>query len=247
VSALEKEGAQTFNLGRPTFDLVEDPTLSFPWVEARDAWLNQWDSEKTILLEKSPAYIHRAHEIPDHFDPSRFIVLIRDPYAFCEGNVRRRKREGRDYGYDRSAELWVRCAKSQIENLETLKDAVLVRYEDLTDNLEETLYKIGREIPELNELSAEGMKTFTVRGRTTEIQNINLSKLHMLRPKHIQRINSVLEEELDVLNYFDYSIVPKSHHSSLRAVRSRASVKLTRIVKWMSRHGLVPQDLANKW
>lgn len=247
VSSLPKEGAQLISLGRATFEFVESPDLSFPWETAAEEWTQRWNADKPILLEKSPAYIHQADKISKYFGPVKFIVLIRNPYAFCEGNVRRRRRQGRlNYSYERSAKLWVRLAQSQRQNIRQLKNSVLVRYEDLTERTETTLERLEDAIPKLGHLNWESTKTFTVMGRTTEIRNVNAAKIKMLSPQNIANINKVLSKHKKLLSYYKYDTLNGNDISSVAVMMHRTAVKSVRFAKWLSRHNLLSKGIAKK-
>ena len=42
-----------------------------------------------MLLEKSPPNIIRTADIVNHFDPVKFVIMVRNPYAHAEGLMRR--------------------------------------------------------------------------------------------------------------------------------------------------------------
>ena len=246
VSALPKEGAQLIGLGRPTFDFVQSSELQFPWANAKINWLQLWDTDKSILLEKSPAYIHQADKIPEHFSPASFIILVRNPYAFCEGNVRRRRRRGMEYTYEESARLWVRCAESQLQNQQRLENSTLIRYEDLAGHTETVLQKLKDTIPDLGDINPGQVKTFTVMGRTKEIKNINAAKIKMLTPSNIKSINTVLAEKTNLMQHYGYEIIASSDSSKLKAIRYKAAARITRLAKWLSRKGVISDKTKNK-
>ena len=246
VSALPKEGAQLIKLGRPTFDFVQSPELQFPWDDAKTHWLQLWDTDKSILLEKSPAYIHQADKIREHFSPANFIILVRNPYAFCEGNVRRRRRRGTKCTYEESARLWVRCAESQLQNQHLLENSTLIRYEDLTEHTETTLQKLKDAVPGLGEIKSGQVKTFTVMGRTKKIKNINAAKIGMLSPANIKSINTILAQKTNLMQHYGYEIIASSNSSKLRAMRYKAAARITRLAKWLSRKGVISDKTKNK-
>ena len=66
-----------------------DPNKKIDWLKIKSIWNNYWDRSKDILLEKSPPNICRAENINDVFNNSKYICLIRNPYAQIQSNIRR--------------------------------------------------------------------------------------------------------------------------------------------------------------
>ena len=94
-----------------------NPQKVIPWTEVKMDWERVWDMTKPILLEKSSPHIVWALDIEKVFDPAYFIVMMRNPYAFCEG--RRRRHPGSHI--KASAEFWAWCANYQIRNIQLLQ------------------------------------------------------------------------------------------------------------------------------
>jgi RNA recognition motif-containing protein len=87
-----------------------------------------FDKNKTVFVEKSPPTICRAQKFQDYFSQFGevyFIISIRDPYSTKY-----------------SAERWVEYAKYQKKNIETLKNTILTRYEDICVNLDQFILRI---------------------------------------------------------------------------------------------------------
>ncbi|MFW6007756.1 MAG: hypothetical protein ACOCP8_00715 [archaeon] len=152
---------------------------------------NYFNFDKTILLQKSTPDLIRAEKIEKIFKPSYFIISIRNPYAMIESNIR--------WANDRSkieekTRLWVKCAKFQKNNLKILKNTLFFKYEDLTDNYVEIKKEIKQFLPELKSLRKE------------EIKNCNY-KINNLSKDEINLINCILEEDKDILEYFNYKLI----------------------------------------
>jgi len=243
VSSLPREGIQVTGPEVRGTPLVEDPELEAPWGKIKKQWMEKWDVSKPILLEKSPAHIHRAAEIEEHFSPAYFLALMRDPYAFCEGCTRRKS----NYSHRDSAQLWVRCAKSQRKNIETLERVLAVRYEDFTEDPGSEVQKILGFMPSLKSIRTDGEKnTFTVMGRRKEISNINEAKVKMLNRQNVESINEVLSMHRDLTAFFGYDLRDPSAHSRFRAWRNSVLAQLIRFVRWLLRKGGFPERVAVK-
>ena len=65
-----------------------NPNKKIDWLVIKSIWNKYWDRSKDILLEKSPPNICRAENINDVFNNSKYICLIRNPYAQIQSNIR---------------------------------------------------------------------------------------------------------------------------------------------------------------
>ena len=59
--------------------------LQLPWKDIKAVWDRYWDPSKPLLVEKSPPHLMRTHDIVEHFNPVHFLIMVRNPYAHCEG------------------------------------------------------------------------------------------------------------------------------------------------------------------
>ena len=107
---------------------MRDQNKKIDWLVIKSIWNKYWDRSKDILIEKSPPNICRAENINDVFNNSKYICLIRNPYAQIQSNIRR-------YNTDITAtEKYISYLKYQKNNLEKLSDTLLISYEELADN-----------------------------------------------------------------------------------------------------------------
>ncbi|HLP47361.1 MAG TPA: sulfotransferase [Candidatus Deferrimicrobium sp.] len=179
-----------------------NPGKVIPWDMVKEKWHEKWDLQKTILLEKSPPNLVRAKQLEMHFPQSHFIIMMRNPYAFCEGVKRR---WGKKFFYLNIAKLWVLCARYQIDNIKNLKNAIWFTYEDLTTNPELVCKNILDFAPELKELSPE--KKFDVFEKSMNIMNLNQTQISSLSDDDIFEINLVLKKYKDYLAFFNYQYI----------------------------------------
>ena len=180
------------------------PEKAMPWTEIKAAWHQYWDADKPYLLEKSPPNIIRSKAIQDHFQPAYFIVNVRDPYAYCEGLMRRR------VGWDeqKAAEFCLFCLKEQIKNLNTLENAISITYEQLCDRPDEAISKIREMLPQIGSISIDQkFALHSIDGQVKrEITNLNTKKIQRFSAKSIQRINQHFADDLDVLKFWGYEL-----------------------------------------
>ncbi|MBA2409108.1 MAG: sulfotransferase [Gammaproteobacteria bacterium] len=204
-----------------------DSATEFPWEDIKNRWHHFWDTDKPVLVEKSPPNLIRAFEIQKVFRPAYFLAMIRDPYSFCEG--RRRRHKGSHIR--ESAVFWATCAAYQRKNIEELDNVIRVRYEDFAEKPQETRQRLLSFTPELHDIDVEGsFQARSVRGRGQEkIQNFNREKLDRLSSSDIQTINEVLERNDDLMKLFGYEYVMPGVNQSLRHVRSTIAVNTQKV------------------
>ncbi|MGH8502749.1 MAG: sulfotransferase [Gammaproteobacteria bacterium] len=199
-----------------------DPRKKFPWAEIKQKWENVWDMSKPVLLEKSPPNIVWALEIERIFKPSYFIVIMRDPYAFCEG--RRRRHKGSHI--NESAEFWVTCANYQLRNMEKLTNVTHFTYEALADNPAAIKQQILSFLPDLQDIDT----TLAFKARSISkpskqtIRNLNQEKINLLSSADIESVNAVLERNKHLMEFFGYKFLRSDFRHSLRYLRATAAL-----------------------
>ena len=175
----------------------------FDWNFIKKEWLKYWDTESPILLEKSPPNIIRAFEIQDTFSPSFFICMTRNPYA----------RISRDKGkrdLKKVTESVVIQLKYQKKNIEGLNNVIFFTYEEFTNNPKKIKEKLERFLPELNDLDISFTSTaHNYLRKKMKITNLNKGKISKLNQNDLDKINSVLKKEKEILSYFGYKLITK--------------------------------------
>jgi hypothetical protein len=202
------------------------PDTKMPWDQIIPIWETYWDMDKPLLIEKSPPNLVRTDEILQHFDPVYFLIMVRNPYALCEGLIRRNKRSP-----ERAARFAVRQLQWQADNAEKLENAICFTYEDLTEKPQEVAAKIEAFIPQIGSLDyAQKFKVHSIDGMVNrEIVNLNQKKIDNLSPKNLATINKVFEENLDALEYWGYGLYhpPKNHWLTFFSTRVRVFIPVT--------------------
>lgn len=174
------------------------------WNYVKNVWMRYWDVSKPILLEKSPPNLAYAEQIERVFHPSYFLCLVRNPYAHCEGLMRRT-----GFTAERAAEFALECLSLQKQNLESLENTHLVRYEDLTDRPRQTIATIEEWLPELARLRVSGtFSSYNSTGTSLPITNLNADKIARIAARDLVTINRVFAAEENLLAYFDYVVSP---------------------------------------
>ncbi len=225
VSSFEQEGQFLDSV----HEVMRDPwnvQKTFPWEFIKGEWDKVWDYNKPILLEKSPPNLVRAFEIEKVFQPSYFIALNRDPYAFCEGWSRRIKQPPQN-----AIQFWIKCAKYQIENIQGLKNITCLTYEHFANNPAETTQQLLEFIPELQSLETHGsFQAQTVSGYHSQpITNLNQIKIDLLSPKELEQINNVLKNYPHLMTYWGYQYVYPTPEHRKRHYKAFLTLKFQRL------------------
>lgn len=99
---------------------------------------NSVDSGKTLLGDKSPAYINQIDILRTHFPNARYIHIVRDVRDYC---LSINKAWGKNMF--RAATNWARSIETLQVHLETLgEQAIELRYEDLLSDAETEIRRI---------------------------------------------------------------------------------------------------------
>ena len=180
-----------------------------PWAYIRTVFEKHWDMNKAVLVEKGSPHLIRAEQIEKHFDNAHFIIMMRNPYAWCESMMRRRKPEKPILSAEKIIEYWLWRANWQIHNVKILQNVLKFRYEDLCDATETTIKKIIDFIPEIKQLDASiEFEAHSMLGKKRNpITNTNSSALTRLTQKDIMEITNSLHRHKDILRYFGYELL----------------------------------------
>jgi hypothetical protein len=217
-----------------------NPARPIHWEIVKEQWEKAWDPARPVLLEKSPPHLVRAGQLESHFPESYFIVMMRNPYAFCEGMMRRWGRRRSDFslsGYFNIAKFWAICARYQIQNQQGLKKTLVLTYEELTGRPEDSCRRLLDFLPELEWLDPAAR--FSVFEKSRPIADLNEIQTARLSDKAIFEINEVLKLYPQFLTAFHYrflepAVYPRFKALSRVAMRVRALSPWPEAVKWHS-------------
>lgn len=219
---LDKEGHHTYGFVGPTpyrlerslvwaadkegVDILSNES-AYDWESTRRAWYFQSISNNqhaTIFVEKSPPSVLRVKQLQDNFRNSKFLFMVRNPYAVVEGITRWR---GRRISVDvaLAAEHIIQCFYHQKHNIEKFSDSgVFFRYEEMCDQPEMVELQIEALIPELNDLQLN--QKLSVKGLYDQpLENMNVKQIARLNPEVFDQINHVFYQHSEILEYFGYT------------------------------------------
>lgn len=172
----------------------------YDWPRLYSAWDKNWKSGPRVRVEGSPSLVVSASMFRRRFDDTRFIISMRNPYAFAEGV---RRREG--HTLETAARHWIRTARFQMRNRRELEPAVYVSYEDLCNDPEDAIGRILDLVPELETLALGA--TFEVMALRSRIVNQNAEQVARLTAEDVRTITKVLSSDLETVDAFGYNLI----------------------------------------
>ena len=198
-------------------DVYKDPT-HYDWPRTRAAWYFQAyarDPRATVFVEKTPLHLLVVGDLARHFRNAKFLFMVRNPYAVCEGIFRERRRRGQSAGLEGerletvAARHVATCLEYQRRNVEAYGDrGVFFTYETMCREPERVARKIRDLVPELDDLNLR--QRLRVHADYHEmLTDMNARQIARLDPGQIAAINEVLAEHRTVLNYFGYDVVER--------------------------------------
>ena len=180
---------------------------NYDWPRLKQAWSDAWNPSKTVRIEKTPSLVVSAPLFQSRFDNARFILCMRDPYAFCEGV---RRREG--YSLETAATHWLRCAELQLRNRQVLAPHLFITYEELCGRVSEVAGRIAALVPELGDVDVT--RVFDVMSCRSEIRDQNRAQISQLAHDDISVINRVLAQHLSTLEVLGYDLFDEREYEA---------------------------------
>lgn len=188
-----------------------DP-LKYNWFNIRRLMLAQWPPNKLVLFDKSPVHgLFNADEYTKFGEHVNFIVLMRNPYAYCEGVKRRMKEQQLLVSVKDAANFWLECARRQIQNFSSAESALCITYEWLCANPDIAEEVFRDFMPELDDFSLSGeWGVGSISNKPWETQPLasrNDRQISALSREEVETISSVLRSDPIPVHYFEYEII----------------------------------------
>jgi hypothetical protein len=183
---------------------------AYNWPETKKAWYftaTSLSPDASVFFTKSPPAILWVNQLKQHFNNSKFIFMVRNPYAVVEGIARRKKNtiSSREERVSLAAQHIMKCFELQRRNIETYKEeGMFFSYETLCNKPDEIAAKVVEFIPELSDLDMG--EAIPVKGMYHEpVRNMNEQQVDMLSKNDLKNINRVFDQYRDDLDYFEYT------------------------------------------
>ena len=191
------------------------------WARTRKAWYffaRADDPGASVFVEKSSQRVFQIGQLARYFRNPRFLFMVRNPYAACEGICRSFRRR---FGWDhlpraaeggRSLEEMaaahvVHCLARQRRNVEARGNrGVFFTYEAMCAEPERVAREIQALVPELDDL--ELRRRLPVKGRYDEVlTDMNARQIARLTAGQLAAFNRVFHEHRDLFDHFGYEML----------------------------------------
>ncbi len=204
VSSLPVEGQFLPELAGFMRDKPWDPGRPLPWPAIKAVWETYWDMGKPVLLEKSPPNLIHARDIVANFQPVKFIVMVRNPYAQSEGLMRRNH-----WPVGRAANFSMTCLRAQLQNARELDDVLVLTYESLVENPAQACQQLVSFMPELADMDhAASFEVHSVDGTLNRpITDLNTKKIAAIPPETLAAMNTIFSQHQETLTAWGYDVL----------------------------------------
>lgn len=173
---------------------------NYNWKEIKRIWRNNWNCNKSVLLEKSTTNLYRKNMLENNFYNAKFLIMVRNPYAVCEG-IRRKHNVDVSLAIDH----WIDTAETQINNISS--NSLFFTYEKLCDDTDLIVNQILCFIPSLKNLDYK-KKLFRPRYENlVGLQNMNQEQIKRLSYNEIITISNKLKKRNDIVKFYGYEIL----------------------------------------
>ena len=205
---------------RRWLDRFADPG-AYDWPRIRKAWYFQAyarDPAASVFYTKSPPHLVITDELARHFRNAKFLFMVRDPYAVCEGILRdylNRRRHvlaavaahfpGRSLPELAAAHV-VACLARQGRNVEAHGDrGVFFTYEAMCAEPERVEHEIRALVPELDDLRLR-QRLRVKRWYHEMLTDMNARQIARLDPAQRAACTRVFRRHRDALDRFGYDL-----------------------------------------
>ena len=201
---------------------VANPSLH-DWPRTRHAWYFQahaWRPEASVFVEKSVRNPAQVRMLAGNFGNARFLFVVRDPYAVCEGICRTFRRRfprlahagawgGRPFEEVAAAHV-VNILRMQARNLDDFGHrGVFFTYEEMCAQPEGVAERIRALVPALDDLQLR--RRLTLKSTYDEmLVDMNARHVARLNAPQIAAFNRVFEPARDVIEGFGYALLAPS-------------------------------------
>ena len=201
-------------------DIKQDPA-TYDWPRNRRIWYFQayaHDPRATVFVEKTPEHLLVLSDLVRHFRNARFLFMVRNPYAVCEG-ICRVLRERLHYGRGGGTRIAggrtletvaarhvATCLEYQRRNVEAHGDrGIFFTYETMCAEPERVAHEIRMLVPELDDLNLR--QRIATRRYHEMLTNMNARQIACLTPGQIAAFNRVFRRHRAVLDHFGYEMM----------------------------------------
>lgn len=176
---------------------------NYNWFAIESAWNKLWRQDNPnaiIYLEKSPPNVLRIEMLERHFYNSKFILMIRNPYAMIEGILRNNRQSTLDMAIRHTDIMF----SAQMNNIAKYKSSLFLKYEDLTEN---PVYYSNLIMDYIGVQDINYAKIFKCKTYISEIRNFNDDQIARLSKNQINNISNCFRKHENMMNLLGYDIL----------------------------------------
>ena len=201
-------------------DLFAEPD-NYDWARSRKAWYfhaRAHRADASVFVTKSAPHVLHVGQLARAFRNAKFLFMVRNPYAVCEGVCRHYRgkqmasilhRQFTEPGrsLETAAAVHVaNCLAWQRRNVEMYAErGVFFTYEDMCDEPAAVARKIQSLVPELDDLMLR--RRIAVKRYDEVLTNMNERQIVRLSAEQIAAFNGVFREHRDTLGHFGYDLM----------------------------------------
>ena len=221
-------GPNTHDQGRllwscgPWRDRFAD-AAAYDWPRNRAAWYFQAFArgpDASVFFTKAPPFLLQVGALRRHFRNARFLFMVRNPYAVCEGICRRYRKRflsgGRERckapegGLEQAAATHVaNCLRWQRRNVEAHGErGILFTYEAMCADPAGTEERIRALVPALDDLALR--RRHAVKEYDEVLTDMNARQIERLDAARIAAFNRVFHARRNDLGYFGYGLMEET-------------------------------------
>ena len=200
-------------------DLFADPR-SHDWPRTRKAWY--WYArahapDASVFIAKSPQHVLHVEQLATHFPNARFLFMVRNPYAVCEGICRRYRTRLAEHLHRQftapgrslptaAATHVANCLAWQRRNIEAWRDrSVFFTYEQMCEEPEAVAQEVRALVPAIDDLVLN--RRIAAKDYDEVLANMNSRQIANLRAEDVAAFNRVFRERQDTLAWFGYGLM----------------------------------------
>ena len=193
------------------------------WPLTRKAWYFHSLArapDACVFVVKSPPHLLHVAQLQRHFPNARFVFMVRNPYAVCEGICRRYRtrlvhlhrsgfgRPARDLE-TAAARHVAACLAWQRHNVGRYRDSgVFFTYEAMCAAPSDVAHRIRRLVPELADLDLR--QRLVAKDYHEMLTDMNDRQIANLGNDQIAAFNRVFRERRELLRHFGYGIIDET-------------------------------------
>ncbi|MGH1579311.1 sulfotransferase [Planktotalea sp.] len=210
----QRDNALIWAADKASLDRIVDPAI-FNWSQNKKTWYFQaqaHSADARVFFTKAPPFLAYAEMLKQNFANTRFLIMVRNPYAVIEAIVRRRGPGTTDL--DALLHIATRhilaCLEMQRENQRRYRGiSTFFTYEDMCAEPIRIADQIKAHVPEIKELNLD-QKLLVKHDYNERLRNMNDEQISRLTQAQLEAINALMEPHQSLLAHFGYELITRA-------------------------------------